>query len=265
MAFAFKSSVIGAAISLASVCAAPAAAEDGGIAFSGNVALTTDYLFRGISQSENSAAIQGGFDATYNLFYAGVWASNIDFTDFGLPASIETDVYAGIRPTLGPIGLDFGVIGYFYPNADEDAAGFGEMDYFEGYAKASVAPAEDLSLGAAFYYSPEFTLETGDAYYAELSGAFAVTPAIAVSAAVGYQDIDDVTGVFTSLVAPFPASVSDSYITYNVGVTYSVHGFGLDLRYVGTDIDDSDPFITELYTTEQNSEGRVVFTIKRAL
>ena len=56
-----------------------APAEACGREWSANTALTTDYVFRGISQSDEHAAIQGGFDFTWCRFYAGVWASSIDF------------------------------------------------------------------------------------------------------------------------------------------------------------------------------------------
>src|SRR5262245_49551552 len=49
--------------------------------FSANAALTTDYVFRGCSQSAEGAAVQGGFDATCGMFYAGVWASSLNFGD----------------------------------------------------------------------------------------------------------------------------------------------------------------------------------------
>lgn len=64
---------------------------------SANAALTTDYVFRGFSQTAENAAIQGGFDATHGIFYAGVWASNLDFGGNGAGqdvANIEIDWYA---------------------------------------------------------------------------------------------------------------------------------------------------------------------------
>ena len=64
-------------------------------------------------------AIQGGFDATCGIFYAGVWASNLDFGGdaSGDIANIEIDLYAGIKPKTGRITWDLGVIYYTYPNA----------------------------------------------------------------------------------------------------------------------------------------------------
>ena len=56
------------------------AASGSGFEISGNVALTSDYRFRGISQSDTSAAIQGGFDAEFSPgFYIGTWGSSVDF------------------------------------------------------------------------------------------------------------------------------------------------------------------------------------------
>src|SRR3954451_18632706 len=91
---------------------------------SANVGLTTDYVFRGISQTKEGPAIQGGYDLTCGIFYAGVWASNLDWGGtglFGLPgnavANIEMDWYLGIKPVTGRITWDLGVIYYSYPNS----------------------------------------------------------------------------------------------------------------------------------------------------
>jgi uncharacterized protein (TIGR02001 family) len=89
---------LGVAIAGVGVLVATPAFADS--SFSGNVALTSDYVFRGISQTQGDPAIQGGFDFTTNMgglpVYAGTWASNLDF---GSPSAIhvpmELDVYGG--------------------------------------------------------------------------------------------------------------------------------------------------------------------------
>jgi uncharacterized protein (TIGR02001 family) len=242
--------------------AAPASAE---VAFSGNVALTTDYLFRGVSQTDGAPAIQGGFDAAIGQFYVGTWACSVDFASVGsLEGNIEIDLYAGFKPTLGPVSTDFGVIGYFYPGAS-DILGTAELDYVEVYGKASLlawttnAPVEPLTVGAAVYYSPEFTGETGNAYYVEANAAFAATDKLGISGALGYQSIDDVAG-------PFGATdIEYSYTTWNIGATYSALGFSFDLRYTGTNIDTTDPILVQAFTTEDRVDDHVTFTVKRAL
>lgn len=224
---------------LASIAAAPAFAQE--VTVSGNVALTTDYAFRGVSQTDESPAVQGGFDATFGDtgVYAGTWASNINFGTGG--ANLELDVYAGYKFALGPVAMDVGVVGYYYPGAADDLA---ELDYVEAYVKPSFALSDQLTVGGGLYYSPEFTGESGDGIYVELNGAFTVSPELSFSGAVGQQSVDAV-GFFAG---------EDQYLTWNAGGTYNAMGLGFDLRYVATDVDN-----VSIY------DDRVVFTIKRTM
>lgn len=220
--------------------AAPAfAQEDGGVAVSGNVALATDYTFRGVSQTDESPAIQGGFDLAAGGIYAGAWGSNINFGTGG--ANMELDVYGGYKIPIGEtVTIDVGVIGYLYPGASDDPA---ELDYWEGYVKPSVALGS-FTLGAAVYYSPEFTGESGDGWYYEVNGAYAISDQFAISGAVGRQTAN-LPGFFAG---------KDEYTTYNFGGTLSWSGLAFDLRYVGTDVDNAPIY-----------DDRVVFSIKKAL
>jgi uncharacterized protein (TIGR02001 family) len=190
-------------------------------AFSGSVALTSDYVFRGVTQTSGNPALQGSFDYTNGLFYAGVWGSSVDF---GADESVELDAYLGVTPTTGPVSWDLALIGYFYPGAGDDGA---EYDYMETKVAASISPTEALSLGGALYYSPEFFGETGEALYYEVNGGFAVTEAFSVSAAYGVQDVDLV----------------GDYATYNIGGTLALHGFEVDLRYHDTDLSGLDDVV----------------------
>jgi uncharacterized protein (TIGR02001 family) len=128
---------------------------------SASTALTTDYVFRGISQTDNQAAIQGSLDAAYGIFYAGIWASNLDFG--GGPngqdiANIEIDYYAGITPSWWGLDFDIGGIYYTYPGAYDPG---GNFDYFE--LKTGVSYAFDkLTVGVTNYWAPEFFGQTGE-------------------------------------------------------------------------------------------------------
>lgn len=124
------------ALLLAGMVGAPAVvmAEDSPHSFSGNVSLTSDYVFRGISQTGGDAAIQGGFDYTHSSgVYLGTWGSNVgwikDFQNYA-SGSMEVDLYGGYRGALGPVSYDVGVVGYFYPG---DRAGNTKGDTTEGY------------------------------------------------------------------------------------------------------------------------------------
>ena len=86
---------------------------------SANVALATDYVFRGVSQTDNQFAIQGGFDWAHDSgFYLGTWASNVDSNFFGgaTDPQIELDLYGGFANEFGNgFGYDLGYLRYQYP------------------------------------------------------------------------------------------------------------------------------------------------------
>lgn len=100
---------------------------------SANVALTTNYIFRGVTQNNEDPALQGGFDYEHTSgFYAGVWGSNVDF---GGDESTEIDFYAGYGFELGSVALDFGVISYKFFGGDAAS----DSDIEEIYAGISYA------------------------------------------------------------------------------------------------------------------------------
>ncbi len=212
--------------------------------WSGNIAMTTDYVFRGISLSDGDYAVQGGVDYVDGMFYAGAWGSS-------LSSGGELDLYAGFTPTLGPVALNLGAIYYTYPGASDDTA---EYDYFELKAAGSISATEALTLGAAVYYSPENYGDTGDALYLEVNGALALSDAVSISAAYGSQTIEE----------PAAGLDEDDYATWNLGVGYSFAGFGFDLRYHDTDIDAADD-IAGYTLNATDYDSSYVFTVKRAL
>lgn len=213
-----------------------------------NVSFTSDYVFRGVSLSDNGPAIQGGFDYSSGIFYAGVWGSS-------LSSGMELDLYGGVTPTTGPFEWDIGLIGYFYPGADDEGA---EFDYFEGKVAATTSLTEQFSVGGAVYWAPENYGETGDALYLEINGEFAVNDAFAISGAFGNQSIEDADG-------PLPGVTNeDDYSTWNLGGTFAMHGFEVDLRYHDTDIDAGSDI--ENYTFGPDSyDSAFVVTIGREL
>lgn len=215
--------------------------------FSANLALTSDYVFRGISLTDGAAAIQGGFDWTGDSFYAGAWGSNV-------ADGVEVDLYAGYTPSTGPIAWDIGAMGYFYPGADDEAA---EFDYVEFKAAASTAVTGALSLGAGLYWAPENYGDTGESLYAEIGGAYAISERFTLDATFGVQSIEDPDG-------PFGAASEDEYSTWNIGAAYALDSFTIDLRYHDTGIEAGSDI--EAYTYGPSSyDGAVVLTLSRGL
>jgi uncharacterized protein (TIGR02001 family) len=87
--------------------------------------LTTDYIFRGETQTDNNPAVQGYVEADWSLFYLGAWASNVRIDD----DRIELDLYAGVRRELGPVSLDLNYTRYLY---DESGDCCGELGILLG-------------------------------------------------------------------------------------------------------------------------------------
>ncbi|HEY0925738.1 TorF family putative porin [Brevundimonas sp.] len=211
MKLAFASAAAAAAL-LAAAGSAQAQAPD--VAW--NVAVTSDYVFRGASQTDEEPALQGGVDLTFESgFYAGAWASNVDFGD---DTDAEVDLYGGFRTEAGGFALDFGAIAYLYVNAPDLAD---DYDYVEFKAAASRAFGP-VTLGGAVYYSPNFFGADDNATYVEANGSFSPASKWTVSGALGYQYLD----------------VSDDYTTWNAGVAYAItDNISVDARYHGTDVD----------------------------
>lgn len=124
---------------LVGVPALAVAAEESPHKFTGNVTLSSDYVFRGITQTGGDPAIQGGLDYSHaSGFYLGTWASNVswlkDFQAYD-KGSMEIDVYGGFRGDISKTGLTFdvGAIQYIYPG-DNVTGGFNDADTTEVYA-----------------------------------------------------------------------------------------------------------------------------------
>ena len=207
-----KTILLGAAASVAMGSAALAQdSSDFSLAF--NVGAATDYAFRGVSQTDSVGQIFAGADATlYGKGYVGAWVSNVDF---GNNTKLEYDLYAGVKPTIGPVNLDLGVIYYGYTNQPKNSS--------EAYTEWKVAGSTAVgpgTVGAAVYYSNDFFGGTGNATYYELNGSMPIADKLSVSGAVGKQQV----------VGPA------DYTTWNLGLGYAVNDhIGLDLRYWDTD------------------------------
>ena len=203
-------------------------------ALSANVALATEYVFRGVSQTAEGPSIQGGFDATCGIFYAGVWASNLDWGVSGL--DIEIDWYAGIKPKTGRITWDLGVIYYTYPSSP-DFTGF-DNNYVEIKVGGSAEIWKDGTLGVTVFFSPDYQFETGNVWTIE-TGFSQVLPKIGMftptfSALVGYQVGDD-----AGYRARITGNGDDNYLYWNAGVTFGfLEKWSLDLRYWDSNLSD---------------------------
>lgn len=197
------------------------------------VAGATDYVFRGISQTKSDPAIQGYAELQVSGFYAGVWASNVNFPTFTDPSS-EIDFYAGYRATFDAFTVDAGGLYYYYPG---ELRGLRETDYWEIYAKPSFAFGDLGSITGNLYWTSDF-LNTG-ANAAYLSGIAKVNVPLTLAPDVGVY----VSGEFgkqwikrsTDLGSGNNFNAPD-YLTWNVGAGLTYKAITLDVRYSDTDL-----------------------------
>jgi len=159
---------------------------ESGIEISANVALASEYRFRGVDLSGGNLAIQGGVDLSHSSgFYIGTWASNLDEDTVGF-GSTELDVYAGFGGALGEgLSYDVGGIYYLYP----DAASGLETDYVEFYGSLGfgLGPAE-LTAGIAYAPDQDSLGGTDNLYlYTDIGFSIPETP-VTVTGHVGYTD-----------------------------------------------------------------------------
>lgn len=208
------------ALATGAIAAGSAAAEG---EWSGNIAFTSDYVYRGVTQADGAPAIQGGFDWASDSFYVGTWGSGVDFGD---GTSTEIDIYAGWTPTVGVFDLDLGAIYYIYPDAPDDP----EQNFIEAYAGASTTIGESLEVGASIAYSPDFYFESGQSLYTSVSAGVPLGESFGIDATLGYSEfLDD------------DDCPDCSYGDYSIGVTTGFEGFDLDFRYIDTfDLDGND-------------------------
>lgn len=111
---------------------------------SANMAMTSNYIWRGYSQTKDAPAIQGGFDLSYNGFYVGTWGSNVH-TSVYTDSSMELDLYAGYGGEIGKLSYDVGILEFMYP--PNDANNFAEAHLTVGYDFDVVAVSATYYLG----------------------------------------------------------------------------------------------------------------------
>lgn len=193
--------------------AAPAVAQE--VSVSGNVAIGTEYVWRGVTQSNGDMAISGGFDLEAGNFYAGTWVSNVDFEDSS-DTNIEWDFYAGFTGDLtDTVSFDLGLIYYAYPDS-------GDLDYdfVELYGGLSTELEAGLGLAGYIYWDPD-----NESFYVEGSAGYSLTDDLGIDATIGNYSFDG----------------GGDYTTFSVGATLATAvGLDLDFRYWTTDIDGND-------------------------
>ena len=179
-----------------------------------NLGATSDYRFRGISQTQNAPALQGGIDyADKSGVYIGNWNSSVSSQLYTNGSGLESYLYAGYKKEVKGVTLDVGSYNYFYPRASVGKTNYDTKEVYVGAAKGPVSVKVSQSLGDYFATSNSRSTKY---YQADVTYPITGTKA-SVLAHAGKTDIANNTTL--------------DYTDYNFGVGYNIAGFDVSAKY----------------------------------
>jgi uncharacterized protein (TIGR02001 family) len=228
------------ALALAATTIPAVAADDNGLlpekmlpgSFSANVAVVSEYLFRGLSQTQDEPAIQGGFDWALDSkpvgVYAGTWLSNVNFQS-ATGNSLEWDLYGGVQGEFRTITWKLGGIWYHYPTAPAGS----DFDYGEIAAQLG-HDFGPFSATYSFNYSPDYFGGSGDGVWNALNVSVPIGK-VTLGLWGGHQSIDH-NEIF----------LTPDYYTYGVSLAAKIFGFDTTVAFQDTDISKANCFPTAL-------------------
>ena len=206
-----------------------------------NVGATTDYRYRGISQTRGKPAIQGGVDYSNGPFYVGAWASSIKWIkDFGGDADVEIDLYGGFKGELSKeLTYDVGVLTYQYPSNKLSPSAnttelYGALTYGPATLKYSHAVTNTFA-------NPD----SKNSFYVDLSASFDLGGGLMLTPHIGYQKIKG------------PFEDPGTYTDYALTLSKDFSGFVVSGALIGTDADKS------FYSSPVNGKelGKTTFVV----
>lgn len=204
----------------------------------GEVGLVSDYVDRGISNSDEKPALQGGLTLEFDLgredgslAYFDLWGSNVDFDD-GDEARAEVDLSFGVWAPLGESGFDVDVAATYitYPGADSDL----DYNYVEFPMALGYTVTDDLYLGLGYTFAPDYSGSVGRAHYAEATASWSLpwlqeSWPLALDARLGRQwfESNSMAGL-------------DDYLDWGLGLTLTLGRVDLGLHYTDTSLSRGD-------------------------
>ena len=144
-----------------------------------NIGITSNYVWRGITQTDKKPAVSAGADYSHQSgFYAGTWLSNVDFGD---ETDLEYDFYSGYSTQINGADVDFGYIYYGYQGGEDN-------HFSEAYIKVSI---DNLSLGVSTLVDSQWGDDFLDLTYFETNYTFELSQDLSLDVHAGYYDLKD--------------------------------------------------------------------------
>ena len=230
-----RKTILAAAVSAAAALpglAQAQAAASSPHTLTGNMAIVSDYRFRGISQTYTQPAIQGGIDYAHaSGFYIGNWNSSVSGLSYPSGGGIEMDLYGGFKKSFGDFAFDVGLLQYYYPKAVTPTGGE-KFDTLEAYLGVTW---KWLSLKYSTTLTDYFgvnSISTGTANgdsegsgYLDFTASYEIAPKLTLVGHYGMQTVKNYDAL--------------EYNDWKLGVTYDLNGWLLGASYIGTDADET--------------------------
>jgi uncharacterized protein (TIGR02001 family) len=224
--------------------------SDSAFTLGGSLAGTSEYFFRGISQTDDKPAVQGGVTAAYKFTdalsaNAGVWASNVDFSD----ARVEVDYTAGLTGSVMGVTWTAGGIYYTYPGSENaNNSANEEFDFWEltgglGYDFGLFSVGGSVNWTPSFQAGTAQTQDSGTGWY------------LNANVKVPLKYVDLVGAVGRQYVEHNTRWGTPDWTDYKLAVQAMVYGFGLEAAFIDTSLDD------KLYTAA--ADKQFVFTVSK--
>ena len=191
-----------------------------------NISAASNYLWRGVSQTQGAVAVQGGVDYEHdNGFYLGSWASNVDFGD---ATSYELDFYTGYAGSIGEeFGYDIGYLYYAYPDSDSNVD-FGELKAAVSWKWFNVSYSHVTNAGSNVASEPLDNKEMG---YFDAGMSIPLSDTLSLAMHYGYSTGDIVTAWFAT----------SHYSDYSISINKESNIGDISFMLSDTDLNGDDP------------------------
>lgn len=217
---------------------------------SGNMAIVSDYRYRGISQSFLLPAIQGGIDYSHKSgVYVGNWNSSVSGNLYNNGAGAEMDFYGGWKGGVAPdIVLDVGLLQYYYPGAKIGATNT-KYDTLEAYIAGSWKwVSVKYSHTLSDFFGANDSKGSG---YLDLTASYEVMPKLTLVGHIGNQKVKNYSNL--------------DYTDYKLGVTYDLRGWMLGAAYISTNADKALYTLTDgTGKSEEIGKGGLVLSVAKS-
>jgi uncharacterized protein (TIGR02001 family) len=210
----------------------------------GNLGLTSDYRFRGISQTQNAPAVQGGIDYAHSSgFYIGNWNSSVSSQMYTNGAGVESDLYAGFKKDIYKgITIDVGTYNYFYPRATTSASTGSNYDTYEAFAGLGYGPV-----------SVKYSQTLGNGYFGTANARGSNYTQADINYALPFKGFEKVSFMAHAGHTNVANSSNLDYNDFNVGFGYDLKGCQLAAKWY------TNSAMTSTFTNANTVSGQKLY------